>query len=145
MTEGDARVTRIGRWLRGGADELPQVLSVFRGELSFVGPRPDDVFASDMYQRAEWLKLGALPGISGLAQVSGRTDIPWRDRLKYDIYYASHPSLLLDLRIVVRTVMHAAGIRSRSPLVEFSSVEQFAASPEALKAAAKIEARGGAA
>ncbi|MBA3538045.1 MAG: sugar transferase [Deltaproteobacteria bacterium] len=135
----DSRVTRVGAILRGGLDELPQALSVLRGELSFIGPRPDDLFAIDMYRDAEWLKLSITPGITGLAQVNGRNDLPYRERLKYDIYYALHRTMWLDLRILTRTVLLAVGARPTSSLVDFELVEQVAASSEALARGAEVE------
>jgi undecaprenyl phosphate N,N'-diacetylbacillosamine 1-phosphate transferase len=126
VEESDARVTRVGKVLRGGLDELPQVLNILRGELSFIGPRPDDLFAVDLYRDAEWLKLSVKPGITGLAQVNGRNDLPYHDRLKYDVYYALHRNLWLDARIALRTVLLALGARPAKPLVPLEVAEREA-------------------
>jgi lipopolysaccharide/colanic/teichoic acid biosynthesis glycosyltransferase len=140
VAQADARVTRVGRLLRGGIDELPQVLNVLRGELSFVGPRPDDLYASQLYRGSEWLKLGITPGITGLAAVSGRNDLPWHTRLLYDIYYVHHQTLWLDLRILAKTLAMALSLAEPGGLVSIEEVEEFARSDEARHQAAAIEA-----
>jgi undecaprenyl phosphate N,N'-diacetylbacillosamine 1-phosphate transferase len=136
LVEGkDVRVTRVGRLLRGGLDELPQVALVFSGKLSFVGPRPDDVFALDMYEGVEWLKLSATPGLTGLAQVTGRNEIPYKDRLKYDVYYALNQNLILDIRIAFRTFLKILGQHPSSPLVSWERVVAVSQSEETRAAA----------
>ncbi|MFY9512722.1 MAG: sugar transferase [Rubrivivax sp.] len=127
----DARVTRVGRFLRLGLDELPQVFNVFRGEMSFIGPRPDDVHALQNYQGAEWLKLADRPGLTGLAQVCGRNDIPWRERIRYDIYYHYRRNLALDLQIVLRTIALLLKIGIQRPLVTPAQVDELLARPDA--------------
>ncbi|MDO9706821.1 sugar transferase [Paracraurococcus lichenis] len=101
----DPRVTRIGRFLRATSlDELPQVLNVLRGEMSLVGPRP--VVAAELeehYGKAAEHYLSVRPGITGLWQISGRSDTTYATRVALDIDYASNPSLLADLRILLRT------------------------------------------
>jgi undecaprenyl phosphate N,N'-diacetylbacillosamine 1-phosphate transferase len=134
----DPRVTRVGAWLRRGLDELPQVVAVLRGDLSFIGPRPDDLFCVDLYHGAEWIKLSVTPGITGLVQVSGRNDIPYRERLKYDIYYALHRDIVMDVRILIRTLALALGLHPSTPLVELARIEAVAATPEAAARGARI-------
>jgi len=141
VTVGDPRITRVGRILRGGLDELPQLVNVLRGELSFVGPRPDDLYAVDLYHGAEWLKLSVRPGITGLAAVSGRNDLPWRTRLVYDIYYARHRSLWLDVRIMAKTLGMALSLAEPGGIVPFETAEQFARSEGAHTAGLEIERR----
>ena len=135
----DARVTRIGRYLRGGLDELPQVLNVLAGDMSLVGPRPDDLYAVDFYEGSDWTKLAVRPGITGLSQASGRNDLPWKFRLRHDCYYAGRHDVLLDLRILIRTVAMAMGRASDTPLVDPIDVDSYAASAEAREAGAEIE------
>lgn len=101
----DPRLTPIGRFLRTGLDELPQLLNVLRGDMSLVGPRPDLPHAMELYTQVEARRLKVRPGITGLAQVSGRTAIPWRDRLALDVEYVSTRSLALDVRILFATVL----------------------------------------
>lgn len=137
----DARITRMGRFLRLGIDELPQVLNVFRGEMSFIGPRPDDVHAIDKYVGIEWLKLAARPGLSGLAQVTGRNDLPWKERIKYDVYYQYHRSWWLDMRIVGRTLAMLAKLDIKRPLVSEAELNAFLAHPQVARDAASLQAR----
>jgi lipopolysaccharide/colanic/teichoic acid biosynthesis glycosyltransferase len=105
VEENDSRVTRVGRVLRAGFDELPQLFNVLKGEMSLVGPRPDPPAARAMYQAGDERRLTVLPGLTGLVQVSGRTEVPWRDRIAYDIMYVEHRSWWLDLEIIFLTVL----------------------------------------
>lgn len=125
----DPRITRVGHVLRLGLDELPQTLNILRGEMSFIGPRPDDVFATQHYQGLEWLKLSITPGITGLAQVTGRNQLPWHERMKYDIYYAYNRNLGMDLAIIWRTLAMLAKIEVTKPVVTLAKVEEFLLSP----------------
>jgi lipopolysaccharide/colanic/teichoic acid biosynthesis glycosyltransferase len=101
----DPRVTRIGRILRWGFDEFPQLFNVLKGDMSLIGPRPDPPEAFPYYRGQERRRLLVRPGITGLAQVSGRTDIPWRERLKHDLVYLDHQSLWLDFKIAFDTIL----------------------------------------
>jgi lipopolysaccharide/colanic/teichoic acid biosynthesis glycosyltransferase len=106
IREDDARITRIGHFLRRySLDELPQLTNVLRGDMSLVGPRPDLPFHRDYYDPDQARKLLARPGITGLAQVSGRNSLPWGERLKLDVEYVNRSSLPLDLRILLLTVL----------------------------------------
>ncbi len=138
VEERDPRVTRLGRILRAGFDELPQLWAVVKGDMSLVGPRPDDLFAADMYQGVEWLKLAARPGLTGLAQVSGRTELPWRERLKYDAYYVTHQSLGLDLRIIWRTFAVVLKLPRGPDLVSADEVAVSCSEHELLVAADEL-------
>lgn len=111
---GDDRVTRVGRYLRGALDELPQLINVLRGEMSLVGPRPDLVSQRSLYAPGEERKLAMLPGITGLAVVIGRTDLPWKQRIELDITYIEHWSLALDLRIMLQTLLMPLGLAAFS-------------------------------
>jgi lipopolysaccharide/colanic/teichoic acid biosynthesis glycosyltransferase len=100
----DPRQTRIGALLRRTSlDELPQVLNVLKGDMSFLGPRPDLASEVALYEGAEGRKLEVRPGISGYAQVYGRNALLWRERLVLDGYYVEHLGFLLDLRIFFKT------------------------------------------
>lgn len=136
---GDARLTRVGRFLRGGLDELPQLFLVLRGDLAMVGPRPDDLYAVDLYRHPEWLKLSVKPGLTGLAAVNGRNDIPWKERLRYDVYYARHRDVWMDVRIVMKTIAIALGLSRPGGVVAQEAVERFFASTEAQAAARALE------
>ena len=108
---GDDRVTRVGRYLRGAADELPQLLNVLRGEMSLVGPRPDMASQRALYTAEDELKLAALPGLTSLAVVHGRNEIPWKQRVAIDARYIERWSLWLDLRILAQTLAMPLGFR----------------------------------
>jgi lipopolysaccharide/colanic/teichoic acid biosynthesis glycosyltransferase len=100
----DPRVTRIGQLLRKmSLDELPQVLNVLKGDMSLVGPRPTS-FDVSTYSLWHTERLEVLPGITGLWQVSGRSDVDFDERLRLDIEYIERQSLLFDLVILFRTV-----------------------------------------
>lgn len=105
----DQRITKVGRLLRATSlDELPQLLNVLRGEMSFVGPRPPVVYHPyDGYnQYPSWAKkrFNVLPGITGLAQVSVRNGVPWDERMRYDVQYVETHSLKLDAQILFLTL-----------------------------------------
>lgn len=101
----DPRVTRVGRLLRKTSlDELPQLFNVLRGEMSLVGPRPDQVDQIRFYTETEKRKLLVKPGITGLAQINGRNNITWDRRKALDIEYVDRQSFWLDLTILARTI-----------------------------------------
>jgi lipopolysaccharide/colanic/teichoic acid biosynthesis glycosyltransferase len=100
----DPRVTRVGKILRKTSlDELPQLLNVVKGDMSVVGPRPTS-FSPDTYRLWHTERLEVLPGITGLWQVSGRSNLDFDQRLKLDIAYIERQSLWLDIQVLVRTV-----------------------------------------
>jgi lipopolysaccharide/colanic/teichoic acid biosynthesis glycosyltransferase len=100
----DPRVTCIGHILRKTSlDELPQILNVIKGNMSLVGPRPTS-FAPETYRLWHTSRLEAIPGITGLWQVHGRSNIDFDDRLKLDIAYIERQSIWMDIQILVRTV-----------------------------------------
>lgn len=110
--ENDPRVSRFGRFLRRSSlDELPQLWNVFIGDLSIVGPRP--IIASELahYGANKASFLALKPGMTGLWQISGRSDLSYDERVKLDIYYVEHWSLFLDLRILFKTVFALLGTR----------------------------------
>jgi exopolysaccharide biosynthesis polyprenyl glycosylphosphotransferase len=100
----DPRVTRMGRFIRKTSiDELPQFINVFRGEISLVGPRPHEPEEVAKYERWHRKLLAIKPGVTGLAQVSGRSDLKFEDEAKLDIYYIENWSPELDLQILLKT------------------------------------------
>lgn len=104
-SDNDSRVTKIGNFLRKTSfDEFPQIINILKGEMSFIGPRPDLPDHLKEYLGNEFDKLLVKPGMTGYAQVNGRNDLPWKERFKYDIYYAKNWSLLLDLKITIKTL-----------------------------------------
>jgi lipopolysaccharide/colanic/teichoic acid biosynthesis glycosyltransferase len=100
----DPRVTRLGAYLRRTSlDELPQILNVLRGEMSLVGPRPTS-FSASTYDLWHTERLEVLPGVTGLWQVSGRSDVDFDDRVRLDIEYLERRSFGFDLLILFRTL-----------------------------------------
>lgn len=100
----DPRMTKIGAFMRRTSlDEMPQFLNVVIGNMSVIGPRPDLRREVDLYEDDEGDKLLVKPGITGYAAVYGRNSLPWRDRLKLDVYYVRNISFTLDVRIFFRT------------------------------------------
>ena len=101
----DPRRTRVGQLLRRTSlDELPQLWNIFRGEMSWVGPRPATPDEVARYQRWHRRRLTATPGLTGLWQVSGRSDTTFEEMVRLDIYYVEHWSVLMDLRIMLQTI-----------------------------------------
>jgi lipopolysaccharide/colanic/teichoic acid biosynthesis glycosyltransferase len=99
----DERLTRVGRLLRQTSlDELPQLLNVVRGEMSLVGPRPEQPFLVSRYEDWQRVRLEVLPGMTGWWQVNGRKQ-PMHDHVDEDLYYVQNRSFWLDVRILVRT------------------------------------------
>lgn len=103
--KNDPRVTKVGALLRKHSlDELPQFANVWLGEMSLVGPRPP--LPSEVEQYEEWThrRLLAPPGITGLWQVSGRSNLSWEDSVRLDLYYVENWSLTSDILILLRTI-----------------------------------------
>jgi lipopolysaccharide/colanic/teichoic acid biosynthesis glycosyltransferase len=101
----DPRVTRVGRILRKTSlDELPQLVNVLRGEMSLVGPRPVPTYEVTEYQGHHYERLAALPGITGLWQVKGRSQVSFDNMIDLDIEYVRNKSLWLDMKILVSTI-----------------------------------------
>ena len=100
----DPRITRIGKILRKTSlDELPQLLNVLKGDMSLVGPRPTS-FAPETYRLWHTERLEVVPGITGLWQISGRSNLDFDQRLKLDIAYIERQSMWMDICIIARTV-----------------------------------------
>lgn len=101
----DRRVTKVGNFLRRTSlDELPQLVNIFRGDMSLVGPRPDQIDQLQYYTPLELRKLEAKPGLTGLAQINGRNSISWKQRKELDVVYVEQQSMLLDLSILCKTI-----------------------------------------
>lgn len=99
------RLTSAGAFVRKTSiDEIPQLINVLKGDMSLIGPRPLLVSYLDHYNDAEMLRQTVRPGITGLAQVKGRNNISWYDKMKYDIEYVENLSFLMDVRIFFMTI-----------------------------------------
>jgi lipopolysaccharide/colanic/teichoic acid biosynthesis glycosyltransferase len=104
VLEGDPRITRTGRLLRRfSLDELPNLVNVLRGEMAIVGPRPTVQEQVDQYTDRQRRRLEVKPGITGWAQINGRTSLSWPERIELDVWYVEHRSIRLDLRILAKT------------------------------------------
>jgi lipopolysaccharide/colanic/teichoic acid biosynthesis glycosyltransferase len=107
-TDDDPRLTSMGRFLRKiSLDEMPQLYNVLRGEMSLVGPRPLAVQESKDVEKLEQryrIRRYVKPGLTGLWQVSGRSDMTDEERIRLDIYYAENWSLVMDIQIILKTI-----------------------------------------
>lgn len=104
VSEGDFRITRVGQFLRRWSlDELPQLINVLRGEMSLVGPRPTLLYQVEAYSPRQMKRLEVKPGMTGLAQVSGRNSLSWPERIELDVRYAENFSLFMDFLILAMT------------------------------------------
>lgn len=116
------RLTKVGRFVRSTSiDELPQLINVLKGDMSFIGPRPLLVEYLPYYTDREKLRHTVRPGISGWAQVHGRNTVKWNDRLEYDAFYAEHISFPLDMKIFFMTVINV--LKRKDVSVDVSLVE----------------------
>ena len=103
--QDDPRITKPGRWIRRySIDELPQLINVLRGDMSLVGPRPPLPLEVDRYTLMQSRRLRVRPGMTGLWQVSGRSDLSWTESIRLDLYYVDNWSMIQDVLILVRTV-----------------------------------------
>lgn len=99
------RMTKVGSFLRKSSiDELPQLINVIKGDMSFIGPRPLLVQYLEYYTPEQARRHEVTPGISGWAQVNGRNTISWEQKFNYDVWYVDHISFCTDLRIVFKTI-----------------------------------------
>jgi len=104
--KNDPRITRVGKFLRKSSlDEVPQILNIVRGEMSFVGPRPMSVRDVELFDRGiQRKRFSVKPGITCLWQVSGRSELPFSKWLELDLEYIKNWSLTLDLKILLKTI-----------------------------------------
>lgn len=100
----DPHITRIGKMLRRGFDELPQLFNVLKGDMSLVGPRPEILEIVKLYSSKQKQRLKVKPGITGLAIINGRGNITLKETINYDIEYIENWSLWLDLKILIKTL-----------------------------------------
>jgi len=109
-TADDPRLTPLGRWLRETSlDEVPQLWNVLKGDMSLVGPRPLYMEQARAFTDRQRRRLEVRPGITGLAQIQGRGEVPHERKLEIDVRYVEHMSLLLDLTILARTLCRGFG------------------------------------
>jgi lipopolysaccharide/colanic/teichoic acid biosynthesis glycosyltransferase len=110
VDRGDARITRVGRVIRRTSiDELPQLWNVVRGDMSVIGPRPTLRYQVERYTARQRRRLEIPPGLTGWAQIHGRTTLPWAERIELDVWYVEHRSPRVDLKILLRTPLALLG------------------------------------
>lgn len=114
----EVRLTRFGRWLRSTSlDELPELVNILKGDMSLVGPRPLLVQYLPLYNEHQRRRHEVRPGLTGLAQVSGRNSISWEEKFDLDVQYVDSVNLAMDCKIIIRTfrsVLIREGISSRN-------------------------------
>jgi lipopolysaccharide/colanic/teichoic acid biosynthesis glycosyltransferase len=99
------RITRFGRWLRDSSlDEIPQLINILKGDMSFVGPRPWPAKYFNIYSQEQFRRHDVQPGVTGFAQINGRNSISWCDKINMDIWYIENRSFLLDVKIAIKTI-----------------------------------------
>lgn len=105
LLPNEQRITKIGKFIRKfSIDELPQLINVFKGDMSLIGPRPLVPRYLQLYSKEQMRRHEVRPGITGWAQVNGRNSITWTKKFELDVWYVDHVSLWLDLRIIWMTV-----------------------------------------
>ena len=121
----DKRLTRYGKILRSTSlDELPELINIFIGNMSIVGPRPLAVQYLDFYNENEKRRHDVLPGLTGLAQINGRNCLNWPDRFAYDLKYVDNISLLMDMNIMFKTALKVlkrsdVSVRATGEIMDF--------------------------
>lgn len=110
--KGDARITKVGKFIRATSiDELPQLVNILKGDMALIGPRPALTYHPWLYEQyTEHQKhmFDVLPGVTGWAQVNGRKEVPWPERIELNVWYAKNMSLWLDLKIFFMTIFKVA-------------------------------------
>ena len=101
--ENDPRITKVGKRLRSFIDEMPQLFNVLAGNMSIVGPRPSLEYQCKRYNDHQFKRLSVKPGITGWAQINGRNQLSWPEKIDLDVWYATHMTLGLDLKIILST------------------------------------------
>jgi lipopolysaccharide/colanic/teichoic acid biosynthesis glycosyltransferase len=110
----DYRITRLGRILRcTGLDELPQLLNIIKGDMSLVGPRPEMPFLVEEHRSVMWFRSLVKPGLTGIWQLSPFRERQIYEHLEYDLYYLQSQSMLLDLKILMKTICHTFAVLTR--------------------------------
>ena len=125
LMKDEFRLTKIGRLIRKvSLDEIPQLINVFKGDMSLVGPRPLLPEYLSLYNKQQKIRHNVKPGMTGLAQVSGRNLISWREKLELDVKYVKNQSLALDLNIFFKTIFKVFKIKEINNYRN-NSVEKF--------------------
>lgn len=111
-----SRISMIGKILRKlSLDEIPQLVNIVKGDMSFIGPRPLLTEYLDLYSKEQLIRHTVKPGISGWAQINGRNALSWPEKFKFDVWYVDNQSFLLDIKIIILTflkIFQSSGINS---------------------------------
>lgn len=130
----DPRLTKVGKLLRElSIDELPQLLNVFLGHMSLIGPRPDLPDEALLYEEHEWHRLDVRPGITGYSQAFYRNSIPTKEKYKNDLYYVENVSFKMDMKILwqtIRSVVSSKDIYAQSENVETDELKESVGAPK---------------
>lgn len=106
LLPNEKRITQFGKKLRATSlDELPELINIFKGDMSVVGPRPLLVEYLDIYNERQKHRHDVLPGLTGWAQINGRNNITWSEKFEYDLWYVENMSFILDMKIIYATLM----------------------------------------
>jgi len=131
VDRGDSRITRVGRVLRRTSiDELPQLVNVVRGEMSIIGPRPTLRYQVERYDQRQRRRLDVLPGLTGWAQIHGRAELSWAERIELDVDYVARRSPRLDLAILLRTPLALFRGTYKGPTGGWREAQSDAPDPE---------------
>lgn len=110
--KGDSRITKVGKIIRATSiDELPQLVNILKGDMALIGPRPALTYHPwpyEQYTEHQKIMFDVLPGVTGWAQVNGRKEVPWPQRIELNVWYAQHISFMLDLKIFFMTIFKVA-------------------------------------
>jgi len=108
-SRSDPRITKVGKFLRRSSlDELPQLINILKGDMSLIGPRPPvphHPYSYEKYTSEQKKRFQVKPGVTGLAQSTGRNQLTWDERIVYDVKYVENISFLLDIKIVLKTII----------------------------------------
>lgn len=120
--KGDSRITRVGKFIRATSiDELPQLFNILKGDMALIGPRPALTYHPwpyEQYTDHQKHMFDVLPGVTGWAQVNGRKEVPWPERIKLNVWYAQNYSFVLDVKIFILTIFKVAANANNSNLTE---------------------------
>lgn len=124
MTEN--RITKIGKFLRKTSlDETPQLFNILNGTMSIVGPRPMLVYQMERCEGEELRRFEMRPGVTGLAQVKGRNNIRWPERIQYDLNYIKNFNVILDIEIIIKTIFIVFRKEGTDVIPEYRGVDRF--------------------
>lgn len=128
------RLTKFGQTLRSTSiDELPELVNIFLGDMSIVGPRPLLVQYLDRYSEEQRHRHDVRPGLTGYAQAHGRNDVSWENKFAMDVWYTQHVTFITDVKIIadtIKTVLKREGISSKTS----ATMEEFMGTPQGVKA-----------